>query len=397
MDLFEYEGKQLFAAAGIPVPRSWLIHARGPDPSEIVDTLGFPLAVKTQVLTGGRGKAGGVRLVRSRDELARAVADLGAMTINGHRAVGVLLEEAVEIAAEYYLAITIDRGRRRPLLLFSTRGGTDIETLATSEPQAIWRQHIDPLEGLQEEQLRDLAVWAGLVDARRQGFVDLVRAVWQLFCAGDCTLVELNPLVLTRADGFLALDSKVTVDGNALFRHPELAGFEGEDDERARRAHDAGLTYVALDGDVGVIGNGAGLVMSALDLVAVAGGRPADFLDVGGGAPAARIAAALELVLADAAVRAVLVTIFGGITRCDEVARGLVEALRATGTTLPVVVRLDGNRADEGRAVLGAAGLGNVRAAATTWQAVQLAVGATGGGAPESGDPPLASSQAGGA
>ncbi len=385
MDLFEYQGKQLFATGGIPVARSWMVHPQGPDPLEVAGSLGLPLVVKAQVLTGGRGKAGGVRVARTRDEVSRDVAQIMAMTIRGKHVVGVLLEEAVDSERELYLALAIDRAAKCPVLLFSVRGGVDIETVARDEPQALMRQHIDPLTGLHDAQIDELVDWAGLSGALAAQFAELTRALWQLFCAHDATLVEINPLCITVGDRLIALDAKVTLDGNAAFRHPEWAAYETDADERERRAAGAGIHYVSLSGDVGVLGNGAGMVMSTLDLIAEAGGAAANFLDVGGGAREARIAAALDLILGDERVRALCVTIFGGITRCDEVAQALVNVLRAKGAAvagLPVVVRLDGNGAAEGRRIVAQAALPGVQTAATAWQAVQAAVAAAAEAAP---------------
>ena len=382
MDLFEYQGKQLFGAGGIPVARSTMVHPQGPDPLEVAGALGLPLVVKAQVLTGGRGKAGGVRVARTRDDLTRDVAEIMAMTIRGKRVVGVLLEEAVDIERELYLALAVDRAAKRPLLLFSVRGGVDIEAVARDEPQALVRQHIDPLAGLHDTQIAELVEWAGFAGGLAGQFAALVGDLWRLFCAHDATLVEINPLVVTRGGRLIALDAKVTLDGNAAFRHPEWAAYETDADERERRAAEAGINYVSLDGDIGVLGNGAGMVMSTLDLIAEAGGAAANFLDVGGGAREARIAAALDLILADARVRALCVTIFGGITRCDEVAHALVNVLSAKGAAgagLPVVVRLDGNGAAEGRSIVAQAALPGVQTAATVWQAVQAAVAAAAG------------------
>jgi succinyl-CoA synthetase beta subunit len=384
VDLYEYQGKQLFREAEIPVPRSWTIHASGPDPAEVAASFGLPLVAKAQVLTGGRGKAGGVRVCATSEALAAAVREIMGMDIRGHAVTAVLLEEAVEIDREFYLAIAVDRWTRRPLLMFSTRGGVDIEDVARRDPQAILRLHIDPLDGLADDQVRELIAWAGLADRQPGELGELVRAVWRLFCSHEATLVEINPLVLTASGRYMALDSKVSIDDNALFRHATLRGFGAENltDERERVARDAGFRYVSLDGDIGVLGNGAGLVMSTLDLIAAAGGRPADFLDVGGGAREAQIAAALDVVLSDPRVKVLLVTIFGGITRCDEVANGLLAALRAasspratSGCELPVVVRLDGNRAAEGRALIDAAAHAGVHTAETAWGGVQAAVG----------------------
>jgi succinyl-CoA synthetase beta subunit len=384
MDLFEYQGKQLFCGGGIPVARSWMIHPHGSDPLEVAGSLGLPLVVKAQVLTGGRGKAGGVRVARTRDDLTRDVAAIMAMTIRGKRVVGVLLEEAVDFERELYLALAVDRATKRPLLLFSVRGGVDIEAVARDEPQALMRQPIDPLTGLHDAQIAELVDWAGLSGGLAAQFAQLVRDLWQLFCAHDATLVEINPLAITRGGKLIALDAKVTLDGNAAFRHPEWAAYETDADERERRAAEAGINYVSLNGDIGVLGNGAGMVMSTLDLIAEAGGAAADFLDVGGGAREARIAAALDLILADERVRALCVTIFGGITRCDEVAHALVNVLSARGAAvagLPVVVRLDGNGAAAGRRIVAQAALPGVQTTATVWQAVQAAVAAAAGAA----------------
>ncbi len=396
MDLFEFQGKQLFAAAGIPVAESWLIHPHGPDPLEIANEVGLPLVAKVQVLSGGRGKAGGIRVVRTREEVSAAVAELMGLTVRGRRAVGVLLEEAVDIDRELYLAITIDRAARRPLLIFSTRGGMDIEEVAREEPQALFRAHIDPLDGLRDEQVRELAAQAGFDGAQATALIEVVWAVWRLFCAHEATLVEINPLVLARDHRFMALDAKVSVDDNALYRHREFGGFETDDDGREAQARREGMRYVELDGDIGVLGNGAGMVMSTLDLIAEAGGRAANFLDVGGGAREAQIAAALDLILSDERVRAVLVTIFGGITRCDEVARGLLAALESRGlaargdegAAMPVVVRLDGTSCDPARALVADARLANVVAEATAWDAVQRVVALAAAAPPPRTTPP---------
>lgn len=402
MDLYEYQGKELFAAAGIPVARSWLAH----DVDEAVllaQAAGYPLVVKAQVLTGGRGKAGGVKVVGSAVELRAAVDSIIGMTIKGHVVHSVLLEQAVQIEREFYLAITLDRRSRRPLLLFSTRGGMDVEQVAAETPQALLKVPIDGLIGLQEFQIGRLLRLAAApgtqqaaadelltADVRRQ-LAAVVRQLWRLYQERDALLVEINPLVVARSAApagasqpaapsqddalqVLALDAKVSLDGNALYRQPDLAAMNVVDDEREARAKQAGLNYVTLDGEVGVIGNGAGLVMSTLDLIAAAGGRAANFCDIGGGAKAAQIAAALDIIASNEGVRSVLVTIFGGITRADEVARGLLDGLEQSGVSLPIVVRLDGTMASEGRALIAAAGKANVTAAATADEAVELAV-----------------------
>lgn len=378
MDLFEYQGKELFAAAGIPVARSRMVHPGGPDPGQAAADLGLPVVVKAQALTGGRGKAGGVRRADSIEEVRTDAAEIMAMTIRGKPVVGVLLEEAVERERELYLALAVDRAARRPLLLFSTRGGVDIEAVARDDARAVLRVSVDPLAGLTAAQAADVAAWAGLQGDLATQLAALLDAVWSVFHGHDATLVEINPLGVV-GGRLMALDAKVTLDDNAAFRHPEWAAYASHDDDRERAARAAGIHYIPLDGSVGVLGNGAGMVMSTLDLIAEAGGRPADFLDVGGGAREERIAAALDLILADAGVRALCVTIFGGITRCDEVARALVNVLSAKGPAvagLPVVVRLDGNGAAEGRGIIEAAALPGVQAAASVWQAVRQAVAA---------------------
>jgi succinyl-CoA synthetase beta subunit len=401
MDLFEYQGKRLFAEAGLPVAASWL--AREPaEARRVAEREAMPLAVKAQVLSGGRGKAGGIAVVRSADECEAEARRILGLTIRGKPVSAVLIERGVDIAHEFYLAITLSRRERCPLLLFSDRGGVDVEEVGRSAPASLLRTPIDPLVGLLDYQIRDVVAAAGLrgkdpgwarpadtaegrVGASPSAELDaqlrtVVRGLWALYRDRDATLAEVNPLVVTRGGDVICLDSKVTIDDDALYRQDDLASLSKEglaspskpDDRRERRAVEMGITYVSLGGDVGVIGNGAGLVMSTLDLIEAAGGRAADFCDVGGGAQAAAFEAALRIIFADARVRAVLVNIFGGITRGDEVARGLLSALQGAGmrpstapggaTQAPVIVRLAGNGAAEGRALLAAAGLPGVEA-----------------------------------
>jgi succinyl-CoA synthetase beta subunit len=379
MDLYEHQGKELFAESGIPVLPSELVRSVE-EGRRAAGRLGRLLAVKAQVLRGGRGKAGGVRIVRDGDELEQALAALLGMTIGGQRVESVLLEQGVDIAREFYLALALDRAAKKPLLLFSTRGGIDIEQVAREEPQALRRLHIDPLTGLQEFQLRDLGFWARFSADERRAFADIARAAWRLFRDKDATLVEINPLCQEQSGRFMPLDAKVTIDNNALPRHPELerlTGFsplQGVDDPRERRARQAGVAYVGLDGDIGILSNGAGMVMSVLDQVVAGGGRPADFLDLGGGARLPQIAAALELILSDPDARVILVTVFGGITRCDEVARGLLAALQDNGARVPVVVRLVGTNAEEGRALLEGSGRADLHPMPTLSKAIAKAV-----------------------
>jgi len=366
MDLLEYQGKQLFARHGVPVPAG--------QPARTVqeavaaaEEIGYPCVVKAQVQIGGRGKAGGIKVAQDRAEAqAHAEAILG-MDIRGLTVHELWIESASEIASEYYASVIFDRSAKAPLLMLSTKGGMDIEEVVEEDPDAIARLHVDPLLGFQDFHGRRLAYEAG-VDA------DVVRPVgamlarlYDVFIGEEATLVEVNPLIVTPDRQVKALDAKVTLDGNALFRHPENAELRdpsGEDPQE-RMAVDRGLTYVKLDGDIGILGNGAGLVMSTLDVVAQAGGAPANFLDAGGGSKADAITSAVEVILADPKVKAVLFNIFGGITRCDEVAKGLIEAFAQISPQVPFVVRLDGTNDQEGRRLLAQAALPNVHTETT--------------------------------
>ncbi len=366
MDLLEYQGKQLFARHGVPVPAG--APARTvPEAVAAAEEIGYPCVVKAQVQIGGRGKAGGIKVAHDRAEAqAHAEAILG-MDIRGLTVHELWIEGASEIASEYYASVIFDRSAKAPLLMLSTKGGMDIEQVADEDPDAIARLHVDPLLGFQDFHGRRLAYEAG-VDA------DVVRPVgamlarlYDVFIGEEATLVEVNPLIVTPDRQVKALDAKVTLDGNALFRHPENAELRdpsGEDPQE-RMAVDRGLTYVKLDGDIGILGNGAGLVMSTLDVVAQAGGAPANFLDAGGGSKADAITSAVEVILSDPKVKAVLFNIFGGITRCDEVAKGLIEAFAQIKPTVPFVVRLDGTNDQEGRRLLAEADLPNVHTETT--------------------------------
>ena len=378
MDLLEHQGKQLFAEAGLPVLPS--VVARTPQEARrAAGQLGPRVCVKAQTKTGGRGKAGGIRVCGTAVEVEAAAADILAMTIHGHPVEALLVERAVDIARELYLAITVSREVRGPMLIFAREGGVDIEELAKRAPDAIVRRPIDPLLGPLEYQVRDVvdAAAFGPDDPGGTGagkaLAEAARSLWRLYRDRDCTLAEVNPLVLTTGGEVICLDSKVTVDENAFYRHPDVVPPPPEDDREAK-ARAAGLAFVPLDGDIGVIGNGAGLVMSTIDQIAGAGGRAADFCDIGGGARSEVAQAALEALFAGPPVAAVLVNIFGGITRCEDVARGLVEAIKAAHVDAPVVVRLDGNAAEEGHAVLEAAALPNVTLALDPDEAVRLVV-----------------------
>ena len=375
MDLLEYQGKQLFARHGIPVP-SGKPASTVADAVAAADEIGYPCVVKAQVLIGGRGKAGGVKVAKDRAEAEQHAEAILGMDIKGFTVHEVWIEAASDIAAEYYASIVFDRSAKAPLVMLSTKGGMDIEAVAEETPEALVRIHVDPLLGFQDFHGRRLAFQAG-VDA------DVVRPVGALlaklyaaFVAEEAMLVEVNPLIVTGDRDVAALDAKVTLDGNALYRHPDNAALRNpsQEDEQEQMAHERGLTYVKLDGDIGILGNGAGLVMSTLDVVAQAGGAPANFLDAGGGSKADAIVSAVEVILSDPKVKAVLFNIFGGITRCDEVAKGLIEAFDVVKPTVPFVVRLDGTNDVEGRKLLAEAQLPNVHTASTMNEAAEKVV-----------------------
>src|SRR5579884_920393 len=357
MDLLEYQGKQVFARHGVPVPSGR--HAQTVDEAvAAADDIGYPCVIKAQVQIGGRGKAGGIKLAADGHEAREHAEAILGMDIRGLTVHELWVEAASEIAAEYYASVVFDRSAKAPLLMLSTKGGMDIEEVAAQDPDAIARLHVDPLLGFQDFHGRRLAYEAG-VDA------DVVRAVgamlaklYEVFVSEEATLVEVNPLIVTSGpsdDGGVravrALDAKVTLDDNAMFRHSDNAQLRdiSAEDPQERMAKERGLTYVKLDGDIGILGNGAGLVMSTLDVVAEAGGSPANFLDAGGGSKADAITAAVEVILSNPRVKAVLFNIFGGITRCDEVARGLIEAFHQVKPQVPFVIRLEGTNQEEGQ------------------------------------------------
>src|SRR6478672_5289447 len=375
MDLLEYQGKQLFARHDIPVPDGR--HARTVEEAvTAAKEIGFPCAIKAQVKIGGRGKAGGIKIANDEGEAREHAGAILGMDIKGFTVHEVWIEGASQIEAEYYASIVFDRGAKAPLIMLSTQGGMDIEEVAETNPDAIATLHVDPLLGFQDFHGRRLAFEAG-VDA------DLVRPIgaflhrlYGTFVAEEAMLVEVNPLIVTPERGVAALDAKVTLDDNALFRHPDNAQLRDPSDEdpQEQMAKERGLTFVKLDGDIGILGNGAGLVMSTLDVVAQYGGEPANFLDAGGGSKAEAITSAVEVILSNEKVKAVLFNIFGGITRCDEVANGLVEAFNQIKPTVPFVVRLDGTNDVEGRKILAEASLPNVHTAATMNEAAEKVV-----------------------
>jgi len=372
MDLYEHQGKDLFAKHAIPVPEG-AVATTAREAGQVAERFGGRAVVKAQVQVGGRGKGGGIVLAKSPQEAedaARRMLDEG---FNGMPVTRVLVEQLVDIAGEFYAALLVDRAAKRYLAMVSAQGGMDIEELARTKPEALRRTHVDPLVGLRPYQTRWLT---GLLPPEaRDGTADVLGKLHALLLDADATLVEINPLVLLADGRVVALDAKVTVDDNALFRQPDLEALAGTFpvDPTEARAKEHGLQYVKLDGSIGIIGNGAGLVMSTLDVVQQAGGRAANFLDVGGGASADLMATSLEVVLSDPEVRAVLVNIFGGITRGDLVAEGILEALKRVQARVPIVVRLDGTNAEEGRTMLQQAGHDRIVAAATMQEAAQRA------------------------
>jgi succinyl-CoA synthetase beta subunit len=353
VDLFEYQGKQYFARYGIPVSPGGVADTADQAVVE-ADRVGYPVVVKAQVQVGGRGKAGGIKLAGNPDEVrGHAEAILG-MDIKGHVVRRLWIEHASDIADEYYASFTLDRSAKLHLGMVSSRGGVDIEQVAAEEPEAIARSHIDPVDGFTADAAATLVDRAGLDPEARQGTIDLLVKLYRCFVEGDADLVEVNPLILTPDGRVHALDAKVTLDESAAFRHPEwaeLTSFQ-ELDDRERLAREKGLNYIGLSGSVGIIANGAGLAMSTLDVVNQVGGSAANFLDVGGGANADVMANALEVINTDDAVRSILINIFGGITRVDEVAKGIVEALGRVQIRAPIAMRLDGTNVVEGRALL---------------------------------------------
>jgi len=361
MDLLEYQGKQLFAKHGVPVPEGRPA-ASVQEAVEAAEALGYPVVIKAQVLIGGRGKAGGIKLANDRAEAEQHAEAILGMDIRGFTVRELYVEKASDIDEEYYAAILLDRSAKMPMAMLSRMGGMDVEAIAEEDPNAIVKLHIDALIGFQDFHGRRLAFEAGIADDGIRPVGAMLAKLYETFVSEDALLVEVNPLLVTKAREVVALDSKFTVDGNALARHPDTAAMRnaGAEDPQEQMAKERGLTYVKLDGNVGILGNGAGLVMSTLDVVAQQGGEPANFLDAGGGSKADAIVSAVEVILSDEKVTAVLFNIFGGITRCDEVAKGLIEAFNQVDVKVPFVVRLDGTNDKEGRQLLADANLPNV-------------------------------------
>ncbi len=382
MNLHEYQSKNLFAQFGIPTPKGKVVTS----PQEAYDVskeIGCPVVVKAQVLTGGRGKAGGVKLARTPDE-AREWADaiLG-MTIKGLVVHKVLIDPGSDIKQEIYLSVTNDRAARKPLMMASAAGGMDIEQINRETPEKIVREHIDPFLGLRDYQARNVANSIRLPREHWKSFSEIARHLYECFQATDATLTEINPLVITGQGALLALDGKISIDDNALYRHPDLAemrDLQAEPGEETR-AREAGLSYIKLDGNIGCMVNGAGLAMTTMDIISdiaaqkgVQGGGPANFLDIGGGAKAEQVAAALRIILSEPKVKAVLFNIFGGLTRGDEVAHGILQALNEVKIDVPLIVRLAGTNAAEGRKIIDEANIPTMQSASTLIEAAEKAV-----------------------
>jgi succinyl-CoA synthetase beta subunit len=376
VDLYEYQGKELFRQAGIPVSEGRLATTAA-EAREAAAELGGQVVVKAQVLAGGRGKAGGIKLAATPEKAEECANEILGLDIRGHVVRKLWIEKASDIAKEYYLSLTFDRSAKRALYMFTTRGGVDIEQVAEESPEALVRLHVDPLEGFRPWQARRLVYAGGVTDPSEQKQVaSIVERLYEAFVRFDAMLCEINPLIVTPDGEVKALDSKFTVDDNALYRHPQIAEMRdvAADDPLESLARSKNVTYVKLDGDVGVLGNGAGLTMSTVDVVTFAGGRPANFCDLGGGGDAQGVVDALSVITLDPQVKAIFFNIFGGITRCDEVARGILQALSEMSLDLPIVVRLDGTNAEEGRRILAEAAPANLNVAPTMLEAAKKAV-----------------------
>lgn len=380
MNLHEYQSKLRFAEFGIPIPRGKVAH----DPQqvyEIAKELGGPVVIKAQVLTGGRGKAGGVKLAQTPEEAQQHADAILGMMIKGHKVLKVLVDPASQIKAEIYLGVTNDRAARKPLIMASAEGGMDIEEVNRVSPEKIIREHIDPFLGLRDYQIRNLAYGIDLPRDLWKQFINIARALYRSYIESDATLAEINPLIIDSDGNLLAVDGKMSIDDNALYRHADLAEMRDTSAEppAETEARAAGLSYVKLDGEIGCMVNGAGLAMATMDMTQLFGGSPANFLDIGGGARADKVAAALRIIASDPNVKAILVNIFGGITRADEVARGILEALDEVKIDLPLVVRLVGTNEEEAHAIMAAAALPNMVSATSLADAARKAVAAAQG------------------
>jgi succinyl-CoA synthetase beta subunit len=376
VDLYEHQGKELFRRFGIPTSEG-RVATTPAEARTAAEELGGQVVVKAQVLTGGRGKAGGIKLADGAEDAERKAEEVLGLDIRGHVVRKLWIERASEIAKEYYLSVTFDRGAKQALFMLTTEGGVEIEEVAATNPDALARLHVDPLEGFQPYQARRLIYGAGIEDPNEQRqLLDIVGKLYRCFVESDALLCEINPLIVTPEGEVRALDSKFTVDDNALYKHPDVAEMRDLEayppEERAAR--EKGVTYVKLDGEVGILGNGAGLVMSTLDVIALVGGRPANFCDLGGGGDAQGVVDALEVISVDPQVRSILFNIFAGITRCDVVAQGILQALSQIEIEHPIVVRFDGTNAEEGREILAEAAPPNLHTEATMLDAARRAV-----------------------
>ena len=358
MDLFEYQGKQYFARYDIPVSKGDVAHTVDEAVAE-AEKAKYPVVVKAQVQVGGRGKAGGIKLATNADEVRLHAGNILGMDIKGHVVKRVWVEHASDIAEEYYASFTLDRAAKQHLLMLSAQGGVEIEEVAAKDPTAIVKLHINPIDGLSAARARQAAVEAKIPERALDGVADILVKLYDCFTKGDCDLAEINPLILKPTGEVHALDAKVSLDNNAAFRHPEWAEYAATEelDAREQLAREKDLQYIGLDGTVGIIANGAGLAMSTLDVVNQVGGKAANFLDIGGGANAELMTAALEVINSDNKVRSIFINIFGGITRGEEVAKGIVEAVKRVQLRAPIVIRLDGTNAEEGREILAKAGI----------------------------------------
>ena len=377
MDLFEYQGKQYFARFDIPVSAGGIAHTVD-EAVAVAEKAGYPVVVKAQVQVGGRGKAGGIKLANNADEVRTHAGNIIGMDIKGHLVKRVWVEHASDIAEEYYASFTLDRAAKKHLLMLSAEGGVEIEEVAAKNPDAILLQHIDPTVGLDAAAAEAAAVKARIPEKAQQGVADILVKLYRCFTEGDCDLAEINPLILKPTGEVHALDAKVSLDGNADYRHPEWAEYAAtvELDAREQLAREKGLQYIGLDGTVGIIANGAGLAMSTLDVVNQVGGTAANFLDIGGGANADLMAGALEVINSDQKVKSIFINIFGGITRGEEVANGIVEAMKRVELRAPIVIRLDGTNAEQGREILANAGIpeSKLTSKPTMLEAAQAAV-----------------------
>lgn len=372
MKLHEYQSKLIFSKYGIAIPRG-RVAVTASEAKQIAEELGTRVVVKAQVLVGGRGKAGGIRLAKTPKETEEVATTILGMEIKGLPVRKVLVDEAANISKELYLGITNDRDARRPVMMASSEGGVDIEEVAQKTPEKILKVYIDPLSGLRDYQARDIAAGIDLPRDQWRNFGEIARGLWQVYTTCDATLAEINPLVITSDGRLLALDGKMLIDDNALFRHPDLTDMRDLDVEAPAEieARKYGLSYIKLDGQIGCMVNGAGLAMATMDIIKLCGGEPANFLDIGGGASAEKVAAALRIILLDSNVKAILFNIFGGITRCDEVAKGIISALAEVKPQVPMVVRLVGTNAEQGRQLLSNE---NMLTAETLFNAAQKAV-----------------------